>query len=267
MMEQFGRVVEVSVAGKTFRSKDLYIEFDVPFDDDASPNESIVRIYNLTQDTISRIKRNDVLTINAGYEGDVGLLLSGRVSYVSTRKEGPDKVTSIYVLDGPDLTGKKVEEKSYAPGVTGQTILRDLIPLLGVPIGAFRLPRNKEYEEGYAVSGAIVDHCEEVARDCGAAFYVNRGKLFVRPLTDGDDARFVLRSDTGLVGSPEYFEDRDGVNGYHVECLLQHRITTASIIDLESKFVRGRFRVRRGRHACNIDTFLTTAEVIESAGR
>jgi len=266
-MEQFGRVVEVAVAGKTFRSKDLYIEFDVPFDDDASPNESIVRIYNLTQDTIARIKRNDILTINAGYEGDVGLLLSGRVSYVSTRKDGPDKVTSIYVLDGPDLTGKKIEEKAYAPGVTGQTILRDLIPLLKVPLAAFRLPKNKVYGDGYTVSGAIVDHCEEVAKDCGAAFYINRGKLYVRALSDGDDARFVLRNDTGLVGSPEYFEDRDGVKGYHIECLLQHRITTASIIDLESKFVRGRFRVRRGRHVCNMDTFLTTAEVIESAGR
>jgi len=264
-MEQFGRVVEVSVSGKTFRSKDLHIEFDVPFDDDASPNESVIRIYNLTQDTISRIKRNDVLTINAGYEGDVGLLLSGRVSYVSTRKDGPDKVTSIYVLDSTDLTGVKIEEKAYAPGVTGRTILNDLVPLLKVPVGSFRLPKSKVYAEGYTVSGSIVDHCEEVAKDCGAAFYVNRGKLYVRPLTDGDDARFVLRSDTGLVGSPEYFEDRDGVKGYHIECLLQHRITTASIIELESKFVRGRFRVRRGSHVCNMDTFLTTAEVIESA--
>ncbi len=266
-MEQFGRVVEVSIGGKTFRSKDLYIEFDVPFDDDASPNESVVRIYNLSQDTIARIKRNDILTINAGYEGDVGLLLSGRVSYVSTRKDGPDKVTSIYVLDGPDLTGVKIEEKAYAPGVTGRTILNDLIPLLKVPIGAFRLPKNKVYTDGYTVSGSIIDHCEEVAKDCGAAFYINRGKLYIRALSDGDDARFVLRNDTGLVGSPERFEERDGVKGYHIECLLQHRITTASIIDLESKFVRGRFRVRRGRHVCNMDTFLTTAEVIESAGR
>jgi hypothetical protein len=264
-MEQFRRVVEVSVAGKTFRSKDLYIEFDVPFDDDASPNESVIRIFNLTQDTISRIKRNDILTINAGYEGDVGLLLTGRVAYTSTRKDGPDKVTSIYVLDSTDLTGVKIEEKAYSPGVTGRTILNDLIPMLKVPVGAFRLPTNKVYAEGYTVSGSIIDHCEEVARDCGAAFYINRGKLYVRPLTDGDDARFVLRSDTGLIGSPEYFEEDDGVKGYHIECLLQHRITTASIIDLQSKFVRGRFRVRRGSHVCNMDTFTTTVEVVESA--
>jgi hypothetical protein len=267
MMEQFRRVVEVNVGGKTFRSKDLYIEFDVPFDDDASPNESVIRIYNLTQDTISRIKRNDVLTINAGYEGDVGLLLSGRVSYVSTRKDGPDKVTSIYVLDSSDLSGVKLEKRAYAAGVTGQAILRDLVPLLKVPIAAFRLPKNKTYAKGYTVTGSIIDHIEEVAKDCGAACYMNRGKLYIRPITDGDDARFVLRNDTGLVGSPERFEDSDGVKGYHIECLLQHRITTASIIDLESKFVRGRFRVRRGRHVCNMDTFLTTAEVIESAGR
>jgi hypothetical protein len=227
-MEQFKRVVEVSVAGKTFSSKYLHIEFDVPFDDDASPNESVIRIYNLSQDTISRIRRNDVLTINAGYEGDVGMLLSGRVTYTSTRKEGPDKVTTIYVLDGPDLSGVKIEEKAYAAGVTARTILNDLIPMLGVPVAAIKLPNNKVYTDGYTVSGSIIAHCEEVAKDSGAAFYINRGKLYVRPLTDGDDARFVLRSDTGLVGSPEYFEERDGLKGYHVECLLQLRITTCS---------------------------------------
>lgn len=264
MMEQFKRVVEVNVAGKTLRSKDLYIEFDVPFDDDASPNESVIRIYNLTQDTISRIKRNDILTLNAGYEGDVGLLLSGRVAYAATHKDGPDKVTEIYVLDSPDLSGIKTEEKAYAPGATGRTILNDLIPLLKVPVGAIRLPANKVYDEGYTVSGEILRHCEEVAKDCGASFYMNRGKLYVRPLADGDDARFILRPDTGLVGSPEYFEDNDS-KGYHIECLLQHRITTASIIDLQSKYVKGRFRVRRGQHICNMDTFMTVAEVVESA--
>lgn len=264
-MQQYMRSTAVTIGERTFRSEDLHIEFDVPFDDNTTPNESNIRIYNLTDDSINRIEHNQQLTLMTGYEGDVGMLLQGRVSYVSTRKVGPDKVTTIYVIDGPDLTGVKIERKAYANGTRASQILNDLIPLLGLPVAAFRLPSDKVYDEGYSISGQIVDNLSQIARDCGAAFYTHRGNLYIRSLSDGDDARFVLRPDSGLLDSPEFFFD-DDAKGYNIRCLLQHRITTASIIDMESRYVKGRFRARRGRHICNEAEFITEAEVVEHVG-
>lgn len=266
-MEQFKRVVEVNVADKTFISELLHIEFEIPFDDDPYPNESEIRIYNLSDDSINLIQRNQTLTINAGYEGDVGVLLEGRVSYIATKLNGPDKVTSIYVLDSPDLSSVKVEKKSYAKGVRASTILKDMIPKLKLPLAAFKLPRDKSYPKGYTISGEITGYLEQLAKDCGASFYVSRGKLYVRPLADGDDAQFILRPETGLILSPEYFEDKDGIKGYNIQCLLQHRIATASIIDLDARYAKGRFRVRRGKHVSSPSDFLTHAEVVENVIR
>lgn len=266
-MEQFKHSVEVKIGERTFESSKLHIEFDVPFDDDADPNESVIRIYNLSENSINQLQRNQVVTINAGYEGDVGVLMQGRVSYVSTRKQGPDIVTSVYAIDGPDLSGVKIERKAFAKGTKASTILKSLVPLLKLPVASFILPKDKSYPKGYSLSGKIADNLASVAHDCGASFYVNRGKLYIRPLAVGDDAQFILKTDTGLIGSPEYFQDDDGMKGYSIESLLQYRITTGSIIDIESRFAKGRFRVRRGRHTCSGDEFITQAEVVENVVR
>ncbi|ALS27200.1 hypothetical protein IJ21_17990 [Paenibacillus sp. 32O-W] len=266
-MKQFKRKVIVEVGELTFDSAKLHIEFDVPFDDDTDPDESEIRIYNLSASSINQMKRNQKLVLKAGYEGDVGVLMEGRISYITSRMDGGDKVTRIGVIDGPDLTNIKVKNKAFKKGVRASQILSALVPLLKLPVAAFRLPKDKTYAKGYSVSGAIVDNLAQITKECGASFYVNKGRLYIRPLSVGDDTRFVLKPSTGLIKSPEFFQDDDGVKGYQVQCLLQHRITTASIIDIESKFVKGRFRARRGSHICNADEFMTSFEVVENVVR
>lgn len=260
-MQQFKRYVEVITPVKTFKSSDLHIEFDVVFDDDPDQKESSVRVFNLSQNTINSLKRNQTITLNAGYEGDVGVLLTGRISYVTTRKEGADKVTTINVIDGPDLSRVKVKKKTFRKGIRASTIVRDLVPLLGLPVAIIKLPKDKVYKRAVNISGEIAGTIKRLVKECGASMYINRGKLYIRPLTDGDDAKFALSADTGLIDSPEYFQDEDS-KGYNVRCLLQHRITTGSVIQITSMFVKGRYRVRRGSHSCSGNEFITDMEVI-----
>lgn len=74
----FGRVIRVKVGSLTFTNDNLEIRFSVPFDDDPKPNVSKVEIFNLSNDTINRIKRGDTCTIEAGYRGDVGVIAKGK---------------------------------------------------------------------------------------------------------------------------------------------------------------------------------------------
>lgn len=260
-MNQFGRETEVRVADLTFKTPDLYMEFAVPFDDDLEPNESEIRIWNLSWDTINRIKYNAVVSLTAGYRGDVGVILTGRVSNVATRPDGADQVTTINIMDGPDLSEKKAIQKAYAGGTKAETILRDLIRQLGLPVALFKLPRNPIYAEGLSIDGKIIDQINDVAKDAGAHVFINKGRIFVGDLTTGQDSRFTLSADTGLIGSPESFQE-DDAKGWKVRCLLQHRITTASIIRLDSKMVQGTFRVRKGSHNSSGEDFVTEMEVI-----
>ena len=104
---------------------------------------------------------------------------------------------------------------------------------------------------------------------CSSSAYVCKGRIFVRTLKDGDKTGVELSAETGLVGSPEYFEEevkKDKkvyyVKGYKLKCLLNNKITTGSIVKVKSKFCNGSFRVRSGKHISNGADFYTELEVI-----
>jgi hypothetical protein len=264
-MEQFGRYTVVKTGNVTLNRDDLTIEFDVPFDDDMEPNESQITIYNLSKNTINQLKRNQHLTLDAGYKQDHGVLLSGYISKVENVNERTDIKTTIYVLDTKPFDTKKTVKKSYKKGIKASQIMRDLIASFGLKVAVLKLPKDKVYTKGYTVNGEIIEQLNNIAKDCGASVYINKGQVYIRSLKEGDDTRFILSSDTGLIGSPEPFEEEiDGkiIKGYKVKCLLQYRLTTASIVEIQSKTVKGKFRVRKGRHYSSGDEFYTEMEVV-----
>lgn len=289
----FGRIKKVTFdAGNytaTYSSEGeegLEIRFEVPFDDDSKPNESKVEIYNLSDDSVARIKRGIFCTVQAGYRGDVGVIASGVVSRALTSSVGVNKITTVYILEGEDYSRIKVTEKTadpaekYTSGAKkGQSkeqklqisfkadtradiIINKLVSVLGIKLAsAPKLVRNKIYKKGYVVTGLILNNLEEIVKDCGSIIYYRRGRLVIRPLKEGFDERFTLEESTGLLGSPEPFEN-DGDSGYTVKCLLQHRITVASVIELKSKTANGRYRARKGKHVATGSDFYTEVECV-----
>jgi len=262
---QFGRVTELVIGELKMTSETLDIEFEIPFDDDPDPNRSEIVIYNLSDTSLSKLKKGVKVTINAGYTNDKGVILSGFVSTVSSEKGGSDRATKLTVLDSNSINGTKTLKKSYKKGIKGEQILKDLAKAINLKIAVMKLPKNVVYKKGFSVNGPILDDMKKVAKDCGASFYISRSKVYIRSIKEGDNTKFILKSETGLIGSPEYFEqEKDGVvvKGYKVKSLLQYRMNTASIIELQSVFVKGKFRVRKGKHYRRGDSYYTEVEVI-----
>ncbi|NQX68492.1 hypothetical protein HQN90_20410 [Paenibacillus alba] len=260
-MPNFGRVVEILIGNKRFSNSDLTMEGSIPFDNDPLPNESEIKIWNLSSETIAQLQRGQTAMVNAGYRGDMGLILHGFVSKVVTKREGVDRITSIYVLDSDDITKRKVDI-AYKNNTLASYILKDMAGQLGLPLGQFELNQDYRYEEGYTAKGEVTKIISDVAADCGTSAYVNKGKLFIRNLRMGADDVFALSVNTGLIGSPEPFEE-EGFKGFSIHTQLQYRITTASVIDLTSSIFEGRVHVRSGSHKfSNTGNFTTEVEAI-----
>ena len=285
-MNNFGRKIKITIGSMHFSNADLEIRFEVPFDDDYKPNQSRVDILNLSKTTIAHIKKGTSINIQAGYGSDVGVLASGKISKVLNKKDGVDKVTSVYMIEGDDYTEIKVTSKtadpaekytkgkkkgqskkqamkiSFKAGTDGKTIINRLVKVLGIKLGApIKLTRNKVYKKGYVVTGLVQNNLDEVIRDCGSVMYHRKGKLIIRPLKQGTDEKFLLEESTGLLESPEAFEE-DGVKGYKGKCMLQHRITTASIIKIKSKTANGSYRAKKGKHIADASDFITEFEIV-----
>ncbi|MDM5306348.1 phage protein [Peribacillus frigoritolerans] len=263
----FKRVMKVSIGRATFTNEDLHIRFEIIFDDDMKPNKNTVQLYNLSKDTISKFKTGDTLTVQAGYSNDVGVISIGKVYSIKTKFEGVDKITTIYTSEGEDYTKMKIDSKTADKGkkdsitfkknTKGSTMIKRMLDLLGVKLGApMKLKNDKVYKKGYTISKLIYNDLEDIARDCGSIIYHRRGKLVIRPLKEGMDERFVLKEETGLIGSPSTFTE-DNKTGYTVKCLMQHRITTCSIIELKSKTANGKYRSFKGKHVADKNDFYT----------
>ena len=265
----FGQKIIVQCAGMTIDGDKLDCEFTIPFDDDTEANEAEIAVYNLSKDSRARLQYNEPITVTAGYGEDTGVIFSGRISKVTTRPSGADDKTTILALDAMDLKERKIDSVSYQKGTKASYILKDLIGRLGLPLAVFKPVRDYTYAKGANMDGELMEAIRKYAKVCGVSAYVCKGRVYVRDLWDGDDIGFTVSEATGLIGTPEEFEEElkaedytDTVKGYNFKMLLQHRMTTAAVIHLESRGVSGVFRVRGGTHSFDGANLITECEVI-----
>ena len=267
---QFGRVVQIRTGGGLTITNDLDLEFEVSFDDNVECNEATIAVYNLTKTTIGKIKTDDTISITAGYGSDTGVIFSGVVAAVKTKWSGQDKVTTITAVDDVKRKEKDVESISFKAGVKASYVLKTLVGKLNLPVAVFKVKRDHTYTEAVTVSGGLMSAIKQYAEVCGVSAYINKRKVYVRHLSEGDNLGFTVNVDTGLIDSPEEFTEEinnedytDTVKGVTFKMLLEHRVTTASIITLKSREHNGKFRVREGKHVCNENDFYTEITAIQ----
>ena len=265
----FGRKVLIESGPVTIDGSQMDVEFSIPFDDDTQANEAEIVVYNLGRNSINSLKNDQVLTVTAGYGKDTGVIFSGRISKVSSKYVGVDKQTVIYAIDREGKKERQITSRSYKAGVKASYVLKDLIGLLKLPIAVFKVRRDYTYKDGLTVDGNLLESIKQYSEVCGVSTYICKGKVYSRWIKDGDNISFELSADTGLLDSPEPFEEEysdenttEIIKGYKVTMLLQHRVTTASIIKIKSRNVNGQFRVRSGTHSFNGTDFITEVEVI-----
>lgn len=262
----FGSTANIKSGNVTINSKDLDFEFTVPFDDDMEANEAEIVIYNLSETTINNLKCKAGISIEAGYKNDTGVIFKGFINKISTKYEGADKITTIKCLD--DVTKKSVENLSFAKNTKASYILKTLIDKTGIPIAVFKMRRDHSYENEQTVDGDLMENIKKYAKVCGVSVYVNKGKIYARHIKEGDNISFTIQSETGMISSPEPYEEeitaedfKETIKGYNIKMLLQHRMTAGAIINLSSKIANGKFRIRSGTHRFSPDECITEIKV------
>lgn len=271
-MNLWMRQIELTAGGKAFKSEDseggFTIEFRVPFSTSKDPDVSEVIVYNLSSDSIAAIEAKAYVVLNVGYKGDIGNILNGKIEETSTKWDKVDKLTTLKVSDGGfEWRGTRIQ-KTYAPGSTAKYIMQDLSSLLGLEVAEVSPKKDITYQLGRTISGDVEKALKQLVEDTESKMYINKEKLYIRDTNKGTNTGFLLNSEHGLIGSPEaVVEENDAgvkTTKYNIKCLLNHRITTDSIIQVESRTVNGNFRVESGSHFCNGSDFMTELVVVSA---
>lgn len=181
-------------------------------------NPCMIEIYNLDQDTINNIKKDDLLILKAGYRTvagdfiettagvgrlDLPDLFIGQVVQVRTEFPAEDSIT--HILCGEALTPKRNSKisKSYPANTTRLQVLNDLLDLLktqGVPTGKVLLPSVGTIEReavdaplkmGYVAKGMLFNEIDRLCKSVNLRNFTALGKMYIEPISETRNTNLV----------------------------------------------------------------------------
>lgn len=259
----FRRRTEVEVAGKVFTLPPFDIEFDFPFSDKSDANNGSLSIYNLSKETLTKLVRKLPIQVRAGYRDFNGTVFLGCIERVKTSPDGVDSKTEITVGDSSSVLIRHRTNKTWKAGIKASQVAKDIIRDMGLTVGDLDFPKDTAYIGGKTFTTGSKTALEELARDCGLKLHINKGLVYMRPKVKGDKTAVLLTYETGLIATPEPVEDTDGKNtgGFKVISLMNHLITTDSIIKIESSTANGWYRVTQGSYKSSSSDHVVEFEV------
>ena len=242
----------------------LNFSFEIPFEDSDEPPVATVTVTNLSANTRANIKKNDPVVLNAGYEGDVGCILIGKVTGLKHKQSGTDWTSTITVLPCSDEILGKMINKTYAENIKASAIVRDLLNIFGVEVAKCELSLDKSYPRGRVCRGNLKQVLTEiVVTECKSRFIIRAtGQIYITKADDGINNGVTLTTATGLLRSDEEKvpipvetelnsqktgtdRDEDLISR---SCLLNYRIATAEVVRIQSADLNGKFVVVKGKH-------------------
>lgn len=242
----------------------LDFSFEIPFEDSDEPPVATVKVTNLSPNTRANIKKNDPVVLNAGYVGDVGCILVGKVVGLKHKQSNVDWTTTMTIQPCADEILGSLINKTYSENIRASAIVRDLLNIFGVEVAKCELSNDITYPRGRVCRGVLKQVLTEiVVSECKSRFIIRAtGQIYITKADDNIDNGLLLTPANGLLNADEEKiaipfetaantqttgEDRDE-DLISRSCLLQYRIATAEVIKIQSKELNGKFVVVKGTH-------------------
>jgi len=267
VIRAFGQRIELYLPNdKVIKYPGLNIEFEINFNAESNGNTGHIRLFNLADKTIQKLKKDTTFLLKAGYKGDVGTLLPGIINNCSTRWNGTEKMTEVVIGDATKEWLNSTINRTWRAGIRASQVAKDLINELPLEIGDLQITKDKTYSKGKTFSTTIQKALNEIKNDLGLKLHVSRGRVYLRPEGKGTRQIVKLNSETGLIAIPQVVDDASAKEeAYKVQSLLNYRIHTDSIVKIESKTIEGLYRVNKGTHRKSGNDFVTEIEVSKYA--
>lgn len=259
------RSATLVIGSKKYDLDGLDFSFEIPFEDSDEPPVATVKVTNLSANTRNNIKKNDPVILNAGYEGDVGCILVGKVVGLKHKQNNVDWTTTLTVQPCAEEILGRLINKTYAENTKAQAMVKDLLNIFGVEVAKCELSSDITYPRGRVCRGNLKQVLTEiVVSECKSRFIVRAtGQIYITKADDGINNGLTITPATGLLradeeqvpipietkaNSQKTGEDRDE-NTISRSCLLNYNIATTEVIKVQSSNLNGKFLVVKGKHS------------------
>lgn len=244
------------VIGDT-RPHALHISFTIEKNTLETSNTSKIQVWNLSPTSLSILDTEDcIVELQAGYEDHTSLIFVGNVVTVETKLDGADRLTELEVVDGRVELRDTYMTISYVEKVNTKAIFDQISSLMGVSVIYSASCVFEDLQNGFSFVGAAKDALSKLCDACGFSWSMQNHVLHIRLPNEPINTRaYVLSPETGLLDIPKRVtlaqENGEASNnetdkkqiGYEVRYLLNGAIGVNDFVRLESRSIKGDFRV------------------------
>lgn len=230
-------------------ARPLHISFSVEKADTDSANTAKVSIWNLNKAHIAELNKDDcVVVLRAGYGTVMPLIFTGVVTFAKTKADGSDEVTEVELVDNRVELRDTYVSVSYSGNVNCKTLIEDTAAQMGVTASFSYNAKFADIPNGYSYVGPARNVLTKACDTSGLVWSINNGVLQIKKPGDTMSREvYELSAQTGLIGTPERVQisgdDGSYSYGWDVEYLMNAAINIDDYVYLNSKYVRGYFRV------------------------
>lgn len=253
----FGRKASLIVGsrgspyGLALDLSEMHFKFETKQSDVDTPNTAVVRVFNLSAESVNFICSSDsgrFIKIQAGYVGSApfGVIFEGDVIQTFAGRNGPDTYVDIFCADGDSINFATIET-SIAAGVDQRKLIEHIFSRAVVDGKALGDVYPFAYDaksligginpdalcRGKMMYGMARDYVSDWALKNGFRWSIQKGELVLVPITGYRPGEaVVLGPGTGLVGVPEATND-----GVHARCLLNPLIRIGSLVQINRHLI------------------------------
>lgn len=232
-------------------TRPLHISFSVERADTESANSAKVSIWNLSPEHLAELNKDDcVVVLRAGYGSVMPLIFTGVVTFASTKTDGSDVMTEVELVDNRVELRDTYVSVGYSGSINCKTVIQNIANQMGMTVSFSYNAEFKDIPNGFSYVGAAAGGLTKACNTSGLAWSINNGVLQVKKPNDTMSRRaYELSAETGLVGTPTRVQisDSEGSEktqyGWDAEFLMNAAITIDDYVYLNSRLVRGYFRV------------------------
>lgn len=238
MAQQYIRKVSLLIgsdSGEGLDLSELHLNFAVWSSTAQTLRHARIRVYNASDATVQRIQNEFTrVVLQAGYDGNFGLIFSGTVgSYSRGRESATDTYLDIVAQDSDAAYNYAVVNttlaKGWKPDDYYKSLLQSFSPY-GIDQGNKPDFASTAAPRGKVCYGMARDYMRSFTAATGTRWYFKDGQLHVIPLNGYlPNEAVVLRADTGMIGIP--VQTLDGVI---VRCLMNSNIVTGGRVQIDN---------------------------------
>lgn len=277
----------VTIGDILFDYQELDIDFEVKCTDDVKSDIATIKLYNLSETTKQKLKENQDVSIDAGYEEIHGVIFNGIIESITTTRDENDFITTIEASPNNRAYTNTIINKQFKSGIKASEIIKQIESMSNFTMDIKELVKDTVYPNGKVFSGRLSNVIPILAKDTGTiARFTNTTIEFKAP-NKVYSSVLKLGPEQGLIKVTKKTEkadlkekkagpqakstkksnnDKNNKEKYEIECLLVPLIKIGQLLEIDSTTFKGKGIIKEcSFSASNLETFSTmaTVEVVE----